>query len=82
MRPLQVVDRKSGLLVCPISGRVSDRLVTAEEEEEEEGARDGGKGDDDGGGGCGSRLGDAFSAGYNCDNEQELQRTCGVRLSR
>lgn len=34
----QVIDRATGLLVCPVSGRVSDRMMTQAEEEQEEGA--------------------------------------------
>lgn len=26
------------------------------------------------------RLGQAYLDGYNCNNEEELQRVCGVRL--
>lgn len=36
----KIVERSSGLLVCPISGTCSARLLTCAEEDEEEGDRD------------------------------------------
>lgn len=41
----KLIEPSSGLLVCPISGAVSDRMMTCAEEEAEEGPREG-----DGGG--------------------------------
>jgi hypothetical protein len=40
------------------------------------------RGEDVRAGEFGSRLAHAFTRGYYCDSEQELQRVCGVRLSR
>eukprot|EP00775_Hariotina_reticulata_P013521 gene13521-13646_t len=81
----KIVEPSSGLLVCPISGAVSDRMMTRAEEaqEEERCAEEGGQAalDEDYGGERG-RLARAFAAGYYCSNERELMRKCGVRLSR
>eukprot|EP00879_Flechtneria_rotunda_P007818 GHRR01008193.1.p1 GENE.GHRR01008193.1~~GHRR01008193.1.p1 ORF type:complete len:535 (+),score=155.63 GHRR01008193.1:141-1745(+) len=79
----KIIEPSSGLLVCPISGHVSDRMMTCAEEAEEEGdMADEGKGqqDDEWWGGDKGRLARAFAAGYYCSNEEELLRTCGVRL--
>lgn len=29
---------------------------------------------------CAGRLGQAYTAGYNCNTEEELQQVCGVRM--
>jgi hypothetical protein len=45
----KVVDRSTGLLVCPISGATSDRMMSSAEEELEEGLA--ARGAEEGGGG-------------------------------
>lgn len=72
-----VVDQTTGLLVCPISGRLSDVMMTECEEQDRWGAV--ARGEDpleDYGG----RLANAYQAGYYCDDEKELQLICGAKL--
>ncbi|KAK9803959.1 hypothetical protein WJX72_008184 [[Myrmecia] bisecta] len=77
----RIVDEATDMLVCPISGRCFERMMTEWEEE----AHTRTKGEDradEGAEDCSmsGRLGEAYVAGYNCTNEAELQRVCGVRF--
>lgn len=72
-----VLDPSNDLLVCTISGRCFDRWLSAEEEEAVSGSQlmesnvvqEEGEEPFMGSG----RLGRAYSLGYNCDDEQELE---------
>uniref|UniRef100_A0A061RD93 F-box protein skip31-like n=1 Tax=Tetraselmis sp. GSL018 TaxID=582737 RepID=A0A061RD93_9CHLO len=74
----RIVNSKSGMMVCPISGRCFDTMMT-EAEEAAEAMRAPEVQDDDyfekG------TLGRSFQAGYSCSNERDLQLFCGVKLS-
>lgn len=79
-----VIDREHDMIVCPISGRTLERLLTEcevralqgrEAGEEEEGCEV----HDDAADFAGF-VGRAFERGYSCSDEKELRRVCGVRL--
>jgi len=74
-----VLERSSGLLVCPISGTIRDDLGAVVQEAE-------GDEDEEGGGGVegdfGGRLARAFEMGYYAESEKELERTCFVPRRR
>lgn len=75
----RVLDTANGMPVCPISGMCFDQLDAGWEEDSD------GKGDDMlewGDEGLAGRLGQAYTAGYNCNTEEELQQVCGVRMFR
>lgn len=77
----RVLDTANGMPVCPISGMCFDQLDAGWEEDSE------GKADDtlewgDEGTSLAGRLGQAYTAGYNCNTEEELQQVCGVRMFR
>eukprot|EP00803_Ostreobium_quekettii_P011216 evm.model.scf_1791.1 EVM.evm.TU.scf_1791.1 scf_1791:4917-11254(-) len=71
-----VVDPTTDSLVCPISGRSVERMITEWEENQMMGDKA-----EDGFEEFNGRLGRAYAAGYNCSNEYELRRVCGVKLS-
>ncbi|KAG2452811.1 hypothetical protein HYH02_002158 [Chlamydomonas schloesseri] len=79
-----VVDARSELLVCPVSGQTTDRLVHECEEDEADGGRcgggAGGGGEEDGLGlGITAGFGRYFTAGYECDNAQQLNKLLGYK---
>ncbi|KXZ44382.1 hypothetical protein GPECTOR_68g353 [Gonium pectorale] len=79
-----VVDARSELLVCPVSGQTSDRLVHECEWEEEArggcGGGGGGGGEEEAGLGVfGGGFGSFFVAGYECENERALNRLLGYK---
>ncbi|KAG2444520.1 hypothetical protein HXX76_001267 [Chlamydomonas incerta] len=78
-----VVDARSELLVCPVSGQTTDRLVHECEEDDGEGGRcgaGGGGGEEDGAGlGITAGFGRYFTAGYECENAQQLNRLLGYK---
>lgn len=71
----RVVDPTSDSLVCPISGRTVDRMITEWEENEMLGDKG-----DEALEEYSGRLGRAYADGYNCSNEYELRRVCGAQL--
>jgi len=74
----RIVTSSTGMMVCPISGRCFETLMTEAEEQ----AMRGGCGevyDDDHYYEKGS-LGRSFQAGYNCADEKDLERVCGVKF--
>ncbi|GFR50847.1 hypothetical protein Agub_g13120 [Astrephomene gubernaculifera] len=80
-----VVDARSELLVCPVSGQTTDRLVHECEEDEEGGGGGGGGGCGGGGeeeaglGVFGGGFGSFFVAGYECENERALNKLLGYK---
>ncbi|GLC34981.1 protein ubiquitination [Pleodorina starrii] len=81
-----VVDARSELLVCPVSGQTTDRLVHECEEDEADGGRcgggfgGGGAGEEEGGLGVfGGGFGSFFAAGYECENEKALNKLLGYK---
>ncbi|KAK9810809.1 hypothetical protein WJX73_009069 [Symbiochloris irregularis] len=71
----RVVQRGSGMPVCPISGRCFERMMSEWEEaaEREDRADEGAEPFS-----LMGRLGAAYSAGYNCSTPAELRQHCGV----
>lgn len=72
----RIVDKASDMLVCPISGYVTNRYMTewevdgrCEDDFPEEFNEE-----------TGGRLANAYLAGYYCEDERELRRVCGVQL--
>ncbi|PNW88250.1 hypothetical protein CHLRE_01g021200v5 [Chlamydomonas reinhardtii] len=78
-----VVDARSELLVCPVSGQTTDRLVHECEEDEAGGCGGAGGaagGEEDGLGlGITAGFGRYFTAGYECENAQQLNRLLGYK---
>ncbi|EIE26420.1 hypothetical protein COCSUDRAFT_39523 [Coccomyxa subellipsoidea C-169] len=80
------MDLSSELPVCPISGRCFTRMMTWAEEAREMDVRDT-KGEESSTDhfedfSTAGRLARAYVDGYNCTNEEELRRLCGVALVR
>ncbi|KAG2493607.1 hypothetical protein HYH03_008124 [Edaphochlamys debaryana] len=73
-----LVDAGSELLVCPVSGQTTDRLVH-ECEEEGEGDCARGPGEEDALGFIGGGFGAFFMAGYECRDEKALNRLLGYK---
>ncbi|EFJ46922.1 hypothetical protein VOLCADRAFT_121049 [Volvox carteri f. nagariensis] len=88
--PVYACDQTGELLVCPVSGQTTDRLVHECEEgdgEEDDGGRcgvggggRGGAGEEDAGLGVfGGGFGSFFAAGYECENEKALNKLLGYK---
>lgn len=74
-----VVDADSELVVCPVSGQSTDRLVHECEYGYggEDGRGAGGAAEEEMGGVFGGGFGSFFVAGYECENERALKRLLG-----
>ncbi|GAB4815072.1 hypothetical protein N2152v2_002118 [Parachlorella kessleri] len=68
------VDSATNNLVCPISGRCFDRMMSEDEEEQQAQERgvEEGRGEEEWQEGISGRLGRAFLAGYNASDERDL----------
>lgn len=71
-----------GMLVCPYSCNTVEHLVTERELAVAARARAGPSGhdEDDAAHDFVGAMGRAFALGYNCRDERELARVCGVKL--